>query len=137
VSNKRYAQILLGPLPVELINATIGTELEPGGAILTSRAHRHIARDHAEDYAVVMAYIRVLIAAPTYIGQSPHHGEGFEMVRRVIVPGETEIILAGINLTRNEFGNYNVHSAYRLTEEKVTGRIHRGHLLFPKKKGPG
>lgn len=59
------------------------------------------------------------------------------MVRRVIVPGETEIILAGISLTRNEFGNYNVLSAYRLTEEKVTKRIQRSHLFFPKKKGPG
>lgn len=71
MSNKRYAQLLLGPLPVDLINATLGVDLEPGDAIITARAHRHIAQDHAEDYAAVMAYIRVLIAAPTYIGQSP------------------------------------------------------------------
>jgi hypothetical protein len=137
VTNKKYTQILLGPLPVDLINATLGTELEPGDAIITSRAHRHIATDHADDYVAVMAYINVLISNPTYIGQSPRHGSEFEMVRRVIVPGGNEIILAGINLTRNDFGNYNVHSAYRLTEEKVTKRILSRHLCIPKRKAPG
>jgi hypothetical protein len=137
VSNKRYAQLLLGPLPVELINATLGVDLEPGDAILTARAHRHIAKDHAEDYATVMTYIQVLISSPTYIGQSPHHGEAFEMVRRVIVPNREEIILAAINLTRNDHGNYNVHSAYRLKEHQVTRRIQLGHLYNPKRKAPG
>jgi hypothetical protein len=133
---KLYPLILLGPLPVELINSTLGTELESGDAILTSRAHEHIATDHADEYVAVMTHIQLLISAPTYIGQSPRHGGEFEMVRRVIIPGGDEIILAGINLTVNEFGNYNVHSAYRLTEERVTRRIQRGHLCFPKKKGP-
>lgn len=137
MSNKRYAQILLGALPVELINATLDVELEPGDAIITSRAHRHIALDHPEDYAAVMTYIHLLIVQPTYIGQSPHHGDAFEMVRRVIVPGQDEIILAAINFDRNDRGNYNVKSAYRLKESEVTRRIQLRHLCNPKKKGPG
>jgi Barnase-EndoU-ColicinE5/D-RelE like nuclease len=137
MSNKRYPQILLGPLPVELINSTLDVELEPGAAIITSRAHRHIASDHPEDYAAVMTYIHLLIAQPTYIGQSPHHASAFEMVRRVIIPNQNEIILAAVNFTRNERGNYYVHSAYRLKESEVTRRIQYRHLCNPKKKGPG
>lgn len=137
MSNKRYAQILLGPLPVDLINATLDIDLEAGDAIITARAHRHIAFDHPEDYAAVMTYIALLIAQPTYIGQSPHHGGAFEMVRRVIVPNQNEIILAAINFTQNEYGNYNVKSAYRLKETEVTRRIQLRHLCNPKKKGPG
>jgi hypothetical protein len=137
VSNKKYVQILLGPLPVELINATLGVDLEPGEAILTARAHKHIAQDHAKDYAAVMTYLQVVIAKPTYVGQSPKHAGAFELVRRVIVPGQEEIILAAINLTLNEHGNYNVHSAYSLKEDQVTRRIQCKHLCHPKKKGPG
>jgi len=129
--------IILGVLPVDLINRTLGTELEPGDAILTATADRHIANDHPNDYGLVKASLGLVIESPTYIGQSPHHAESFELVRRVVGSNGIDIVLAAITLTRNEYGNYNVHSAYRLTEEKVTGRIKRGHLCLPKKKGPG
>ena len=39
----------LGQRPVELINATLGTELEPGNAILTVRAHEHVEADHPDE----------------------------------------------------------------------------------------
>jgi hypothetical protein len=132
----KYPLILLGALPVELINSTLGTELEAGDAILTGRAQVHIEATHEAEYPLVMETLALVISEPHYIGQSPRHNDSFELVRRVIVPGGTDIILAAINLTINEFGNYNVHSAYPLTEEKVTSRILKKHLLMPKKKGP-
>lgn len=127
-----------GPLPVELINRTLGLdeELEPGEAVLTAKAQAHIATDHGEDYDLVMRYMGLVIANPTYIGQSPHHSEAFEMVRRITVEGTSEVILAAVNFTRNSFGNYNIHSAYRITEAKVDKRVQAGHLCNPKKKGP-
>jgi hypothetical protein len=137
VSNKKYAQILLGALPVDLINATLEADLEPGDAILTSRAHRHVALDHPNDYAAVITYLALVIAQPTYIGQSPHHSGAFEMVRRVIIPNQNEILLAAISLTRNDLGNYNVRSAYSLKESEVTRRIQLRHLCNPKRKAPG
>ncbi len=133
----KHPLILLGPLPIDLINRTLATELEPGDAILTAVAHRHIAKDHSGDYALVIANLRLVISQPTYIGQSPNHGAAFEMVRRLAVPGGDESSLAAVNMIRNDFGNYNVHSAYRLTEEKVTARIIRKHLLSTKRKAPG
>ena len=41
----------LGPLPVDAINAVLGTELEPGNVRLSEAAHRHMAEDHPDDYA--------------------------------------------------------------------------------------
>lgn len=129
----RSKAILLGPLPAELINNTLGTELEGGDVVITARAQAHIALDHAQDFGLVMNHLRLVIAAPTYIGQSPHHPEAFELVRRISLPGTDEIILAAINITRNAFGNYNVHSAYRISQEKVDRRVASGHLRNPKK----
>ena len=136
MAKPKYPFVDLGELPVDLINLTLGTELEPGNAILTAVAHRHIAEDHPEEYPIVIAHLPLLIAAPSYIGQSPRHNESFEIVRRLVVGNGQEIVLAGLNMVRNKFGNYNVHSAYALTEEIVTVRIARGHLFFPKKKAP-
>jgi hypothetical protein len=49
-----YPAVDLGPLPVEAINAVLGTELEDGHAWLSETAHMHMhtARDHAADYPV-------------------------------------------------------------------------------------
>ena len=66
---KRYPALDLGPLPVDLINRTLGTELEPGRVRLSARAHRHIAEDHPDDYQTCMAALPGAVAAPTYIGQ--------------------------------------------------------------------
>ena len=134
---RRLKVLVLGPLPVDLINRTLGTELDPGDAILTANADRHIEKDHFTDYVLVKSSLALVIEEPTYIGQSPRHAGSFELVRRVVGPNGIDIVLAAVTLTRNEFGNYNVHSAYRLTEEKVTARIRRRHLCLPKKKGAG
>jgi hypothetical protein len=130
---------ILGPLPVDLISRTLDLDwdMEAGDAILTAQAKKHIADRHSEDFAIVMRYLDVVIENPTYIGQSPHHADAFEMVRRITVEGGTEVILAAVSLKRNGFGNYSVHSAYCLKEETVTARVQRGHLLAPKRKAPG
>jgi len=129
----RSKAIFLGPLPADLINNTLGTELEDGDVVITARAQAHIALDHTQDFALVMEHLKLVISAPTYIGQSPHHPEAFELVRRIVLRDTSEIILAAINITRNAFGNYDVHSAYRITQERVDRRVASGHLRNPKK----
>lgn len=129
----RTKTIVLGPLPVDWINRTLGTELEAGEAILTVRAQDHIAEDHPEDRDLVMANLQAVVTNPTYIGQSPHHGAAFELVRRVMLPGTDKHVLAAVKLTPNPFGNYNVHSAYVINQDRVDRRIARGHLFNAKK----
>jgi hypothetical protein len=75
-----YPAIDLGPLPVDLINAALGTELEPGNARLSAAAHRHMATDHAADYPACIAELANALAGPTYIGKAPGHRGNFEMV---------------------------------------------------------
>ena len=132
----RGKTIVLGLLPVDVINRTLGTELEAGEAILTVRAQDHIAEDHPEDRNLVMANLQAVITNPTYIGQSPHHGAAFELVRRVILPGTDKHVLAAVHLIPNASGSYSVHSAYVINQAKVDRRIARGRLFNAKNKGP-
>lgn len=129
----RKKAILLGPLPVDLINRTLGTELDAGDAVLTARAQDHITKDHPDDFILVMHCIELVIKDPTYIGQSPHHGSEFELVRYVKMAGSDGAVLAAVSLTPNDFGNYNVHSAYVIPQARVDRRIARGHLFNAKK----
>lgn len=129
----KFGLVQLGPIPSDLINRTIGTELEPGEAVLSAQAHRHIAEDHAADYPLVIANLQIVISEPSYIGQSPKHSDNFELVRQIWVPKGRQAILAAVKMTKNEFGNYNIVSGYCLEEEKVTKRILKGHLVLPKK----
>lgn len=118
---------------MDVINRTLGSELEVGEAILTARAQDHIAKDHPDDRDLVMANLQAVIRSPTYIGQSPHHGAALELVRHVMLPGTDKHVLAAVSLTPNLFGNYNVHSAYVITQARVDRRIARGHLFNTKK----
>jgi len=47
-----YPAIDCGDLPVAKINTVLGTELMPGRAILSLKAHLHVACEHARDYDV-------------------------------------------------------------------------------------
>ena len=80
---KNFPPIILGPLAVEMINRTIGTELQPGLARLSSRAHRHAQIDHPEDYALCIRFIEAVVIDPSFIGQVPKHGRNIELLRRI------------------------------------------------------
>jgi hypothetical protein len=67
----KYPAVDLGQLPVGIINAVLGTELEPGRVRLSEQAHRHMAEDHPDDYAVCFPVLAAAIATPTFIGQAP------------------------------------------------------------------
>ena len=79
----RLPAIDLGPLPVDLLNAALGTELEPGRARLSAVAHVHMAGDHSEDYAACLKALPDAVSAPSFVGQAPGHTRNFEMVRRI------------------------------------------------------
>ncbi len=128
----RYPALDLGWLPVDLINRTLGTELDPGRVRLSGRAHRHIAEDHPNDYATCMKALPSAIAAPTYIGQAPHHAGNIELVKRVRgVQGWMVLVAVGLEPDRR--GDYRVRSAYLIREATVEGRRLRRHLFAPKR----
>jgi hypothetical protein len=122
-----YPAIDLGPLPVDLINAALGTELEPGHARLSRTAHRHIATDHPADYPVCIAELAAAIARPTFIGQAPGHSRNFEMIRRISRP-DGSVVLVAIGLQPDEHGDYSVRTCYLLEAGKVEARRRQGRL---------
>ena len=127
----RYPSIDLGPLPVEMINATLGTELEPGRARLSAQAHRHVAEDHPDDYAACIAALPLAVAEPSFVGQGPGHTRNFEMVRR-IARADGRVVLVAIGLEMDEKGEYRVRSCYLISAETVDERRRARRLLPPR-----
>ena len=116
-----------GPLPVDLINALLGTELEPGDARLSAQAHEHMALDHDEDYPICIAVLSQAIAAPTFVGQAPGHARNFEMIRRMGT-ADGQAVLVAIGLEPDARGDYRVRSCYLITAEIVENRRQKGRL---------
>ncbi len=126
-----YPALDLGPLPVDLINATLGTELEPGRARLSSTAHRHMADDHPADYQICIAALKAdAITAPTFIGQDPSHGGNFVLVKRVGLP-DGRAVLVAIGLEPNDRGDYSVRTSYLIPQRTINARRGAGRLKIP------
>ena len=131
--NKPYPAVVFGPLPVDLINEALGTELESGNVRLSERAHGHIVKAHADDYPICVEAIPAALAAPTYIGQAPKHGDGFELVKRLNrISGQAVLVAIGLEPTTS--GEYRVTSNYLLTAEEVERKRQVGTLKTPKPK---
>ena len=129
-SRPTYPALDLGPLPVEIINAVLGTDLDAGGVHLSPRAHQHIAEDHPDDYAVCIAHLRVTIETPTFIGQAPRQTENFELIRRTRNP-DGRAVLVAIGLRRDDGARYRVRSCYLVSAETIDQRRRAGRLKPP------
>lgn len=135
----RFKPIKFGPFPYEMVNRTIGTELEPGGVYISVRAQLHMQRDHPADFPIISRHLESVILNPTLIGQSPRHSSSFEMVKRLRIierdeNGSTTMefySLLALSLELDQHGDYRVESGYSLKEEQVTQRRLSGHLLPP------
>lgn len=130
---KQYPAIHLGPLPVDAINAALGTELEPGEVYLSEQAHEHMARDHAADYPYCFPALRALIASPMLIGQAPKKTRNFELFRRVNHP-DGKVMMAAVGLEMDTGGRYRVRSCYLVVGETVDNRRLAGRLKPPPPK---
>ena len=116
-----YPALVFGDLPIEAINKALGTELEPGQVRLSRTAHRHIAEDHPDDYAYCLSALAEAVKTPTFVGQSPHHANNFEIIRRV-PRADRKAVLVAVGLERDERGAYSVKSCYLVEPEKVDAR---------------
>jgi len=124
-----YPQIKFEHLCVDMINAVLGTELEPGPVILSAQAHYHIATDHAGDYALCKAALADALASPTFIGQGPK-ADNFELLRRINHP-DGEVVLVAVSLAMDDDGAYRVRSAYLIPQFSVEARRQAGRLKAP------
>jgi hypothetical protein len=107
-----------------------GTELDPGPVRLSEAAHRHMAEDHPDDYAVCITSLPQAIADPSFIGQAPKRTGNFELVRRVNRP-DGKAVLVAVGLEADLSGYYRVRSCYLVTAETVDNRRRAGRLNPP------
>jgi hypothetical protein len=119
----------VGPLPAELINRALGTELDVADVWVSKACHAHIADDHPDDYPVIMSHLIDILRSPTYAGQDAHNPNGFYLVKRVetAVAGR-DFALVAIALEVSQFGTYNVKSAYTIKQQDVDSRRLKGAL---------
>lgn len=126
----KFKGFKVGPLPVEIINRCLGTDLEPGDVWVSSHAHRHIAEDHPADYPTIIAALYEIVSTPLYVGQDPKHGRNFYIVRPMPTSAANPYGLVSIGFEQNQHGGYNVRTAYSISQDSVTkrraaNRLHR------------
>jgi len=125
----RRSAFRIGPLPAELINKVLGTELDVADVWVSKACHAHIADDHQDDYRVIMGNLIEILRSPTYAGQDAHNANGFYLVKRVDAPTSgREFALVAIGLEMSSHGTYNVKSAYTIKQQDVDSRRLRGAL---------
>ncbi len=119
----------VGPLPADLINRALQTELEVADVWVSKACHAHIADDHPEDYPIIMANLIGALRSPTYAGQDARHGGAFYLIKRV-EPGvaDRDFALVVIALEVSQHGTYNVRSAYTIKQVDVDSRRLNGAL---------
>ena len=128
MKNKRKS-FRVGPLPADLINRALDTELEVADVWVSKACHSHIADDHPDDYPVIMANLIDILRSPTYAGQDARHGGAFYLVKRV-EPGvqNRDFALVVIALEVSQHGTYNVRTAYTIKQSAIDSRRLNGAL---------
>ena len=125
----RFKAFRVGPLPADLINRALGTELDVADVWVSKAAHSHIALDHPDDYEIIKSNIIEIIRSPSYAGQDPKNGRGFYLVKRVDPPVvERGYALVAISLEVSQHGTYNVKSAYTIKQSDIDSRRLNGAL---------
>ena len=99
--------------------------MAPGRAWFSSMVHAKTAKKHANDYNIVMRHLGACCEVPTYIGVHAKHPGNVELILDVVLPDETVHVLVAVVLQQNPRGNYNVDSAYCISEVEIARRLTR------------
>jgi hypothetical protein len=127
----RFHACDLGPLPVEIVGRLLRCTLAPGIVHFSTANQDHAFERHGAEYLACFPHIAVTVLAPEYIGQSPHHSEGFEMVRAIEELSDFGgSVLVALTLEIDEAQRYMVQSVYPINRSAVFRRLRKGYL-FP------
>lgn len=118
--------LILGPLPCEIINRVLGYELDEGEVVLSGGAQVHANRQHPEDYPLLQPHVASIVTAPLYVGDDLRNHGKIELVGRV--RSIQAVVLVAVNIEADANGNYQVMSFYKISEAKVENRRQKGHL---------
>lgn len=126
----------LGDLPVAVVNLILALELDPGKAVISARAQKHVRRKRPEVYAKALPHLARIIETPLYLGDDFKNAGKIEFIGRL--PGWNEALLIAVEMERDAHGNYNVATFYPISQAKVNSRREKGFLksVAAQRKGP-
>jgi hypothetical protein len=84
---------ILGPLPVDLINQALETELEAGDLIVPVGMDVHISRNRPGEYARLEPHLAAIIKNPLYVGDD-FKNNGFELIGCIPGPALEFVLVA-------------------------------------------
>jgi hypothetical protein len=122
----RLVDLALGPIPADVINLTLGLELDPGPVILSRGAQKHALSSHPAEYPLCLPHVAAVIANPLYLGDDFRNGGKIEMIGRV--PALGSFLLVAVTIEQDSAGRYSVCSFYPISEKKIQPRRERGYL---------
>jgi hypothetical protein len=134
LDSSRRPRLILGPLPVDDINCTLGLELEPGQVVLTGGAQIHAMREHPIEYPICLPHLASVIIEPVYVGDDFDNPGKIEIIG--FVPQISGHVLIAVGIERNKDGNFHVRSFYPVSRQKIQNRREKGFLRQLKKMGP-
>ncbi|HSK39643.1 MAG TPA: hypothetical protein VK943_07730 [Arenibaculum sp.] len=127
-----FVLLELGPLPVGIIEATLGIEMEPGPVVFTVSNQKHSAVRHPDDFGRCLPHIGAVVAQPMYLRDDfGNHGK-IELISRV--PALKEGLLVAIEIVPDDLGRYRVASMYPVSRTKIDNRRQAGTLLIARTK---
>lgn len=134
MAKSSFTRIDFGPLPHELVNDTLGYELEPGEVGMSANAQRHALERHQDEFWDCRPHIADIIARPLYLGDDFRNSGKIEFVGRPASLG-TPLLIAVV-ITPDAHGRYNIASFYPVSEAKVQSRTEKGFLKIARRKKP-
>jgi phage-Barnase-EndoU-ColicinE5/D-RelE like nuclease3 len=116
----------LGQLPIELIERTLGLELDPGEVVFSVGAQIHAAKKHPHDFASYLPFVGTVVANPLYLGDDARNRDKIEFISRL--PGQQGGLLVAVEVCRDVHGKYNVCSIYTVKQSQIEARRLKGYL---------
>jgi hypothetical protein len=131
----KQPDLIIGPLPVDTINKTIGMELESGDVVFSRAAQTHAARQHPVEYPICQPHLATVVCDPLYIGDDHRNPGKIELIGRV--PAVNSFVLAVVAIEKDATGRYHICSFYTVQKEKIESRRQKGFLkVATKAKDP-
>lgn len=125
-SKNKPVELILGPLPVDAINAALDMELDVGEVVFSVAAQVHARRRHPDDFARCLPHVGGVVTGPLYVGDDFRNVGKIELVSRLPVQGGG--LLVAVALERDTAGRYNVASVYPVDQSKIDRRRRAGTL---------
>lgn len=114
-------------MPVDLINRTLGLDLDPADVVMPVNAQRHAQKKRPEDYARCFPHVASVIGNPLYLGDDFRNDGKIELVGRPPLLGQP--LLVAVQVSLDAHGRYSVVTFYPQSETTIANRRQKRHLF--------